>query len=350
MNLTLHVWRQKDAKSAGKFVTYKAKDISPDSSFLEMMDIVNQDLIERGEEPVAFDHDCREGICGTCSMVINGIPHGPQRGTTTCQLHMRKFKDGAQIWIEPFRARAFPVLRDLVVDRSAFERIQQAGIAGLGGAVFPTHSKLDGRGQLTEILIINGLECEPYITTDDRLMQEYADEIMDGIRVLKHLLKPKLTLIGVEDNKPAAIDALTRHATDADVLVKSVPTKYPSGGAKQTIELLTGRQPYFGDSPIAVCMQHLTAPLPRLPADLADLEPVLDRMLAKKREDRFATMTAFTHALRQILGGRRHDGLALLLGHADGAEPLRQFRARQSDQRRLRRRHIGFKRSFFEDA
>ncbi|MFO0577210.1 MAG: succinate dehydrogenase/fumarate reductase iron-sulfur subunit [Polyangia bacterium] len=127
MNLTLHIWRQKDAKSAGKFVTYKATDISPDSSFLEMMDIVNQDLIERGEEPVAFDHDCREGICGTCSMVINGIPHGPQRGTTTCQLHMRKFKDGAQIWIEPFRASAFPVLRDLVVDRSAFERIQQAG-------------------------------------------------------------------------------------------------------------------------------------------------------------------------------------------------------------------------------
>ena len=107
------------------------------------------------------------------------------------------------------------------------ERIQQAGIAGLGGAVFPTHSKLDGRGQLTEILIVNGLECEPYITTDDRLMQEYADEIMDGIRVLKHLLKPKLTLIGVEDNKPAAIEALTRHASDADVLVKSVPTKVP---------------------------------------------------------------------------------------------------------------------------
>lgn len=112
------------------------------------------------------------------------------------------------------------------------ERIQQAGIAGLGGAVFPTHSKLDGRGQLTEILIVNGLECEPYITTDDRLMQEYADEIMDGIRVLKHLLKPKLTLIGVEDNKPAAIGELTRHATDEDVLVKTVPTKYPSGGAK----------------------------------------------------------------------------------------------------------------------
>ena len=108
--------------------------------------------------------------------------------------------------------------------------------------MFPTHSKLDGRGQLTEILIVNGLECEPYITTDDRLMQEYADEIMDGIRVLKHLLKPKLTLIGVEDNKPAAIGELTRHATDEDVLVKTVPTKYPSGGAKQTIELLTYRQ------------------------------------------------------------------------------------------------------------
>lgn len=127
MNLTLHIWRQKDAKSTGRFVKYAAKDISPDSSFLEMMDIVNQELIGRGEEPVAFDHDCREGICGACSMVINGVPHGPQRGTTTCQLHMRQFKDGANIWVEPFRARAFPVLRDLVVDRSAFDRIQHAG-------------------------------------------------------------------------------------------------------------------------------------------------------------------------------------------------------------------------------
>lgn len=127
MNLTLHIWRQKDTKSPGRFVKYAAKDISPDSSFLEMMDVVNQELIGRGEEPVAFDHDCREGICGACSMVINGVPHGPQRGTTTCQLHMRQFKDGTQIWIEPFRARAFPVLRDLVVDRSSFERIQQAG-------------------------------------------------------------------------------------------------------------------------------------------------------------------------------------------------------------------------------
>lgn len=127
MNLTLHIWRQKDNKSPGRFVKYAAKDISPDSSFLEMMDVVNQELIGRGEEPVAFDHDCREGICGACSMVINGIPHGPQRGTTTCQLHMRQFKDGAHIWVEPFRAAAFPVLRDLVVDRSAFDRIQQAG-------------------------------------------------------------------------------------------------------------------------------------------------------------------------------------------------------------------------------
>lgn len=127
MNLTLHIWRQKETKSPGRFEKYAAKDISPDSSFLEMMDIVNQELIGRGEEPVAFDHDCREGICGACSMVINGVPHGPQRGTTTCQLHMRQFKDGAHIWVEPFRARAFPVLRDLVVDRSSFDRIQQAG-------------------------------------------------------------------------------------------------------------------------------------------------------------------------------------------------------------------------------
>ncbi|MFQ2093770.1 electron transport complex subunit RsxC [Aeromonas taiwanensis] len=160
------------------------------------------------------------------------------------------------------------------------ERIQQAGIAGLGGAVFPTHSKLDGRGQLTEILIVNGLECEPYITTDDRLMQEYADEIMDGIRVLKHLLKPKLTLIGVEDNKPAAIAALTRHATDADVLVKSVPTKYPSGGAKQTIELLTGRQVAKGGRAVDMGIMVLNvATVFAIKRAIIDGEPLIERIV-----------------------------------------------------------------------
>ncbi|MDM5075609.1 electron transport complex subunit RsxC [Aeromonas media] len=160
------------------------------------------------------------------------------------------------------------------------DRIQQAGVAGLGGAVFPTHSKLDGRGQLTEILIVNGLECEPYITTDDRLMQEYADEIMEGIRVLKHLLKPKLTLIGVEDNKPVAIDALTRHATDADVLVKSVPTKYPSGGAKQTIELLTGRQVPKGGRAVDMGIMVLNvATVFAIKRAIIDGEPLISRIV-----------------------------------------------------------------------
>ncbi|MGT4069904.1 UNVERIFIED_CONTAM: electron transport complex subunit RsxC [Aeromonas hydrophila] len=160
------------------------------------------------------------------------------------------------------------------------ERIQQAGIAGLGGAVFPTHSKLDGRGQLTEILIVNGLECEPYITTDDRLMQEYADEIMDGIRVLKHLLKPKLTLIGVEDNKPAAIGELSRHATDEDVLVKTVPTKYPSGGAKQTIELLTGRQVPKGGRAVDMGIMVLNvATVFAIKRAIIDGEPLISRIV-----------------------------------------------------------------------
>ncbi|WAF89033.1 electron transport complex subunit RsxC [Aeromonas hydrophila] len=160
------------------------------------------------------------------------------------------------------------------------ERIQQAGIAGLGGAVFPTHSKLDGRGQLTEILIVNGLECEPYITTDDRLMQEYADEIIDGIRVLKHLLKPKLTLIGVEDNKPAAIGELTRHATDEDVLVKTVPTKYPSGGAKQTIELLTGRQVPKGGRAVDMGIMVLNvATVFAIKRAIIDGEPLISRIV-----------------------------------------------------------------------
>ncbi|MFQ1874863.1 electron transport complex subunit RsxC [Aeromonas veronii] len=160
------------------------------------------------------------------------------------------------------------------------ERIQQAGVAGLGGAVFPTHSKLDGRGQLTEILIVNGLECEPYITTDDRLMQQYSGEIMDGIRVLKHLLKPKLTLIGVEDNKPEAITELTRHATDEDVLVKSVPTKYPSGGAKQTIELLTGRQVPKGGRAVDIGIMVLNvATVFAIKRAIIDGEPLIERIV-----------------------------------------------------------------------
>lgn len=127
MNLTLKIWRQKDAKSKGQMVEYKVSNISDHMSFLEMLDILNEQLIERGEEPVAFDHDCREGICGMCSLFINGEAHGPDRGITTCQLHMRMFKDGDTITIEPWRATAFPVIKDLMVDRSAFERIQQAG-------------------------------------------------------------------------------------------------------------------------------------------------------------------------------------------------------------------------------
>jgi succinate dehydrogenase / fumarate reductase iron-sulfur subunit len=127
MNLTLKIWRQKDSNAKGQMVDYKVTEISEHMSFLEMMDVLNEQLINKGEEPVAFDHDCREGICGMCSMYINGEAHGPDRGVTTCQLHMRMFKDGDTITIEPFRAAAFPVIKDLVVDRTAFERIQQAG-------------------------------------------------------------------------------------------------------------------------------------------------------------------------------------------------------------------------------
>ncbi len=127
MNLTLKIWRQKDSKAKGAVETYQVKDISPDSSFLEMLDVLNEQLVETDKEPVAFDHDCREGICGMCSLYINGEAHGPDRGVTTCQLHMRMFKDGDTITIEPFRSAAFPVVKDLVVDRSSFDRIQQAG-------------------------------------------------------------------------------------------------------------------------------------------------------------------------------------------------------------------------------
>src|SRR5436190_8035541 len=137
MNLTLHVWRQKNAKSEGRMVQQEARDISEDMSFLEMLDVLNQRLIERGEDPIAFDHDCREGICGMCSMMISGVAHGPERATTVCQLHMRFFNDGDTVTIEPWRAKAFPVIKDLVVSRASFDRIVQAGgyiTAGVGGA------------------------------------------------------------------------------------------------------------------------------------------------------------------------------------------------------------------------
>ncbi|MEO3822556.1 succinate dehydrogenase/fumarate reductase iron-sulfur subunit [Actinomadura sp. B10D3] len=127
MKLTLRVWRQSGPQDKGRMVEYKLDDVSPDASFLEMLDVLNEKLIASGEEPVAFDHDCREGICGMCSLVINGTPHGPERATTTCQLHMRKFRDGEVIDVEPWRAKAFPVVKDLVVDRSAFDRMIQAG-------------------------------------------------------------------------------------------------------------------------------------------------------------------------------------------------------------------------------
>ncbi len=126
MHLYLHVWRQPRNSPSGRIVDYEI-DVTPDTSFLEMLDLLNESLIRRGEEPIAFDYDCREGICGTCSLVINGLPHGPDKGCATCQVHMRSFQDGQHIWIEPFRARAFPVIKDLTVDRSAFDRIIQAG-------------------------------------------------------------------------------------------------------------------------------------------------------------------------------------------------------------------------------
>ncbi len=127
MDLTLKIWRQANAQAKGKMVEYKVTGVSPDSSFFEMLDVLNQDLIEKGEDPVAFDHDCREGICGTCSLYINGRAHGPDSGITTCQLHMRKFKDGDTIYIEPWRAKAFPIIKDLIVNRGAFDTIIQAG-------------------------------------------------------------------------------------------------------------------------------------------------------------------------------------------------------------------------------
>jgi succinate dehydrogenase / fumarate reductase iron-sulfur subunit len=139
-SLTLHVWRQKNANETGKFVTYKTSSVNEHMSFLEMLDVVNQDLILKGEEPIAFDHDCREGICGSCGFMINGMAHGPNRSTTVCQLHMRYFKNGDELWLEPWRSAAFPVVKDLAVDRSAFDRIIAAG----GFITAPTGSAIDG--------------------------------------------------------------------------------------------------------------------------------------------------------------------------------------------------------------
>ena len=143
MNLTLHVWRQKDRKSPGAFVTYDAREISPDMSFLEMLDVVNEGLILKGEEPIAFDYDCREGICGQCGVVVNGQAHGPREATTCCQLHMRSFKNGDDLTLEPWRADAFPVIKDLIVDRSSFDRI----IASGGFITAPTGNAPDGNAQ-----------------------------------------------------------------------------------------------------------------------------------------------------------------------------------------------------------
>jgi succinate dehydrogenase / fumarate reductase iron-sulfur subunit len=144
VNLTLKVWRQKRAGDPGSFATYEAKNVSPDMSFLEMLDVVNEGLIGRSEAPIAFEHDCREGICGSCGFMINGVAHGPRRGTTVCQLHMRVFKDGDVLTLEPWRAKAFPVLKDLVVDRTAFDRIIQAG----GFISAPTGSAPDANALL----------------------------------------------------------------------------------------------------------------------------------------------------------------------------------------------------------
>jgi succinate dehydrogenase / fumarate reductase, iron-sulfur subunit len=140
MKLTLHIWRQRNASEKGRMVRYEVPDVNPEMSFLEMLDVLNESLIAKGEEPVAFDHDCREGICGMCGFMINGVAHGPQRSTTVCQLHMRHFKDGDELYLEPWRARAFPIVKDLVVNRSAFDRIIAAG----GFISAPTGSAPDG--------------------------------------------------------------------------------------------------------------------------------------------------------------------------------------------------------------
>jgi succinate dehydrogenase / fumarate reductase iron-sulfur subunit len=144
MRLTLHVWRQKNAKDRGRMVQYEARDTNPDMSFLEMLDVVNEELTLKGEDPIAFDSDCREGICGMCGFMINGVAHGPRRGTTVCQLHMRKFHDGDVLYLEPWRARAFPLIKDLAVDRTAFDRVIEAG----GYISVPAGSAPDGNAIL----------------------------------------------------------------------------------------------------------------------------------------------------------------------------------------------------------
>jgi succinate dehydrogenase / fumarate reductase iron-sulfur subunit len=144
MRLTLHVWRQKSATAPGRMIQYEARNVNPDMSFLEMLDVVNEELTVKGEDPIAFDSDCREGICGMCGFVINGVAHGPRRGTTVCQLHMRKFKDGDVLHLEPWRARAFPVVKDLIVDRGAFDRVIAAG----GFISVPAGSAPDGNAIL----------------------------------------------------------------------------------------------------------------------------------------------------------------------------------------------------------
>ena len=144
MRLTLHLWRQRNASEKGRIVRYEVPDVNPEMSFLEMLDVLNESLIAKGEEPVAFDHDCREGICGMCGFMINGVAHGPERSTTVCQLHMRHFKDGDELYLEPWRARAFPIVKDLVVNRSAFDRIIAAG----GFITAPTGSAPDGNAIL----------------------------------------------------------------------------------------------------------------------------------------------------------------------------------------------------------
>ena len=144
MKLTLHIWRQRNANEKGRMVRYEVPDVNPEMSFLEMLDVLNESLIVKGEEPVAFDHDCREGICGMCGFMIDGVAHGPQRSTTVCQLHMRHFKDGDELYLEPWRARAFPIVKDLVVNRSAFDRIVAAG----GFISAPTGSAPDGNAIL----------------------------------------------------------------------------------------------------------------------------------------------------------------------------------------------------------
>jgi succinate dehydrogenase / fumarate reductase iron-sulfur subunit len=152
MDLKLKIWRQKDTRSRGSFVNYQLRDISPDSSFLEMLDVLNEQLVARNEEPVVFDHDCREGICGACGMYINGRPHGPDTLITVCQLHMRKFKDGDTIVIEPWRARAFPVIKDLMVDRSAFDKlIQEAGYVSINTGSAPDANSIPIRKEYADL-------------------------------------------------------------------------------------------------------------------------------------------------------------------------------------------------------